>query len=85
MLRGLVLGALAFGGAFAAERLFASMGKDIARYDAMRKMSDQEPLAKELLTTVGSVIGNAVQKNGATGFVTEITNDVMRYARMKAM
>ena len=85
MLRGLIVGALAFAAAFAVERVFASMKSDIARYDAMRKMSGEEPLAKELLATMGSLVTGSVQKSGVTSFVTSLTNDVVRYAKMKGM
>ena len=46
MVRGIIVGCLAFAIAFAVERMLASMKEDLARYDAMRKMSGEEPLAK---------------------------------------
>lgn len=85
MLRGIIVGALAFAAAFGIERVFAGMKSDIARYDAMRKMSGEEPLAKELLATMGSLVTGSVQKSGVTSFVTSLTNDVVRYAKMKGM
>ncbi|HKU82216.1 MAG TPA: hypothetical protein VJP76_08610 [Candidatus Tumulicola sp.] len=85
MVRGLIVGALAFGAAFAVERLLTGMKHDLARYDAMRRMSDEEPLAKELLATLGSVVTGSVQKSGVTAFVTALTNDAVRYARMRGM
>ena len=85
MIRGVIVGALAFAAAFAAERVFAGMKEDLARYDAMRKMSGEEPLAKEVLSTIGSLITGSVQKNGLTAFVTSITNDAIRYAKMRGM
>ena len=85
MARGLIVGAIAFAAAFAAERVFAGMKSDIARYDAMRKMSGQEPLAKELISTIGSLVTGSVQRSGVTSFVTSLTNDVVRYAKMKGM
>jgi hypothetical protein len=81
MNRGLIFGAIAFVAAYAAEQLISSMGKDIAKYNEMRKMSGQEPIAKELLTIAGSFFGNS----GAAGFITDTTNDIVRYAKMKGM
>jgi len=85
MIRGVVIGALAFGAAFALERVLSGMKSDLARYDEMRKMSGDEPLAKEVLSTLGSLITGSVQKNGLTTFVTSITNDVVRYAKIRGM
>jgi hypothetical protein len=85
MVRGLIVGALAFAAAFAAERAFASMKEDLARYDAMRKRSGQEPLAKELFSTLASLLTGSVQKSGVTSFVTSVSNDLVRYAKMRSM
>lgn len=83
--RGLIAGSLGFLAAFGAERLLASLAKDIARYDAMRRMSGQQPLLKELLSSLGGAIGGTARTNGAAGFVDGLTNDVVRYAKMKGM
>ena len=50
--RGLIVGAIAFAAAFAAERLYASMEPDLKRYEAMREMSGQPPILKELWSTI---------------------------------
>ena len=81
MTRGLIVGAIAFAAAFAAERLLTSMGPDIARYNRMRAMSGQEPLFKEMISFVQSALGSA----SVSGVVTDLTNDTVRYARMKGM
>jgi hypothetical protein len=85
MLRGVIVGALAFAAAFAAERVIAGMKDDLARYDRMRKMSGEEPLAKQLVSAIGSLVTGSVQKNGLTAFATSLTNDAVRYAKMRAM
>lgn len=85
MNRTLIVASLGFAAAFGAERLFAGLAKDIARYDKMRAMSDEPPILKELFATVGGVLGGAAKHNGASGFITEMTNDVVRYAKMKGM
>lgn len=88
--RGLIVGAVAFGVAFVAERAFAGLSKDLARYERMREMSGQEPLAKELLAFVGGFFGShgtSLQDNagGASGLIAGLTNDLVRYAKMKGM
>lgn len=85
MVRGVIVGFLAFATAFAVERMLASMKDDLARYDAMRRMSGEKPLASELLSTVGSLITGSVQKSGVTSFVTSLTSDAVRYAKMRGM
>jgi hypothetical protein len=81
MTRGLIFGAIAFAAAFGAERLFASMAPDLARYNRMRAMSGQEPMFKELLTLAGGLLGSS----GARGAIAGLTDDVVRYAKMKGM
>jgi hypothetical protein len=81
MSRGLIVGAIAFVAAFAAERLYASMAPDIERYNNMRKMSGQPPIAKELFSIVSGAFGGS----GTSGMIADLTNDVVRYARMKGM
>ncbi len=84
--RGLIVGAIAFVAAFAAERLYSSMSHDIARYEEMREMSGQPPILKELLSTVlGATVDQKGAKRLAGGFLLDLTNDVMRYARMQNM
>ena len=85
MLRGLIVGTLAFAAAFAAERVLAGMKDDMARYDRMRKMSGEEPLAKEVLSTIASLVTGSVQKNGLRSFVDALTQDAVRYAKMRGM
>jgi hypothetical protein len=85
MVRGIIVGAIAFAAAFAAERVVAGMASDFARYDRMRKMSGEERIAKEVLSTIGSLVTGSVQKSGLTSFVTSLTNDVVRYAKMRGM
>jgi hypothetical protein len=81
--RGLIAGALGFFAAFALERAFASVTKDIARYDAIRKMSDQQPLLREIVAAVtGAVSSNASRP---AGVIAALTNDAVRYAKMRSM
>lgn len=83
--RGLIVGAVAFAVGFAAERLFASMSKDLARYEKMREMSGEPPLFKEVISSVVGVVGDATIKSGATGLITGLTSDLVRYARIRGM
>jgi hypothetical protein len=85
MNRTLIVASLGFVAAFGAERLFSGLAKDIARYDRMRAMSDEPPMHKELLSTAAGVLGNATRHNAATGFIADMTNDIVRYAKMKGM
>lgn len=85
MVRGLIVGALAFAAAFAAERVVAGMREDLVRYDKLRTMSGEKPLAAELLSTVGSLITGSVQKNAVTSFVNSLTQDAVRYAKLRGM
>ncbi|HEX4012493.1 MAG TPA: hypothetical protein VHX17_01245 [Candidatus Cybelea sp.] len=85
MLRGVILGALAFGAAFAAERLFAGMKRDLDRYNKMREMSNEEPLFKELLSTAASLLSGSVRKSGVNSFVDSLSEDAVRYAKMRGM
>jgi hypothetical protein len=85
MVRGVIVGVLAFAAAFAAERVIAGMKSDLTRYNRMRMMSGEEPLANEVLSTIGSLITGSVQKNGLTSLVTSLTNDVVRYAKIRGM
>jgi hypothetical protein len=84
--RGLIAGAVAFALAFAAERLYASMEPDLKRYEAMRAMSGQPPILKELWTTiVGSAISDHDATRKAGGLLAALTKDALRYARMRSM
>jgi hypothetical protein len=85
MVRGIVVGAIAFAAAFAAERAIEGMKRDFDRYDAMRKMSGEEPLGKELLSMLGSLVTGSVQKNGLTTLVSTLTKDAVRYAKLQGM
>jgi hypothetical protein len=83
--RGLIVGAVAFAVGFAAERLYASMSKDLARYEKLRAMSGEPPLAKELLSLVASVLGDATVKSGTSSLISGLTSDLVRYARIRGM
>lgn len=84
--RGLIVGAIAFAAAFGVERLYASLEKDIKRYETMRRMSGQQPIFKELTSTI---FGNTIDKRDAareaTGFVGSLVNDAIRYAKIRSM
>ncbi len=85
MNRTLIVASFGFVAAFVAERLFTVLSKDIERYDRMRAMSNQPPMMKEVLATLGGLLGGAFKQNGVSGLIAELTEDVVRYARMKGM
>lgn len=81
MNRALIVGAIAFALGYAAERLYVSVGPDIARYNRLREMSGQEPLFKEIVKVCAGFIGSS----GPTGLIASTTSDVIRYAKMRGM
>jgi hypothetical protein len=87
MLRGLVLGAIAFGAVFALERQFVSLGSDLKRYDAMRAMSGDGPFLRELLKSATAVISEygASRQGEARDLFASLTHDIVRYAAMRSM
>ncbi len=66
MVRGLVLGTLAFGAAFAAERRFGAIGKDVARYNTIREMSGDPPLFRQLLSMATRAASKSSLMGGGT-------------------
>jgi hypothetical protein len=87
MVRGIILGGLAFVAVFAAERQYELLSKDIERYDKMREMSGDVSLFKqainsglELLSSFGSS-----RRGEALDFLASMQQDVMRYARISSM
>ncbi len=87
MVRGLILGALAFGAVFAAERQYAALGKDVNRYDAMRAMSGDSTFVSQIVKTLTAMIADfGARTQGETSdFVASLTRDVVRYAMMRDM
>jgi hypothetical protein len=83
--RGLILGTLGFIAAVGAERLYASLAPDIARYNRMRAMSDQPPILKELLASAGGAISGSARAGVSNNIITDITHDIVRYAKMRGM
>ena len=81
--RGLIVGAFAFVAGFAVERFVAGLAKDIARYDAIRAMSDEPPLGRQLLSVAGSLVGQSASK--PLGAFSDIASDAVRYAKMRSM
>ena len=83
MTRGLIVGAIAFAAAFACRTdLHQRMAPDIALL-AIRcaRCRGQEPLFKDLVSFVKAQFGGGVR----AGIVADLTNDAVRYARMKGM
>jgi hypothetical protein len=87
MLRGLLLGGLAFAAVFTAERQFSSVEGDIRRYNAMRAMSGDPPLSRQLLGLLGTQL-KALQKAkrpAVMEFVSALQSDIIRYMRISTM
>lgn len=87
MFRGVILGALAFGAIFAAERQFGLIEKDLKRYDAMRTMSGDAPFLRSVLDgALGMLAQFGANRSGeAQTLATSLTHDIMRYAAMRSM
>lgn len=87
MIRGFVLGGLAFGAVFIAERQFVSIGSDLKRYDAMRTMSGDPPFLRQLVKYATTMISNygASRQGEARDLFASLTRDVVRYAAMRSM
>jgi hypothetical protein len=87
MVRGLILGALAFGVTFVATKQFAAVSSDIERYNRIRAMSDDLPLFKQGLTMLRGALesfGNS-KGEGAKGLIDSLQHDIVRYARISTM
>jgi hypothetical protein len=86
MVRGLVLGSLAFAATFALERQFGSLTSDLARYDRMRAMSGDPPFWREQLDVLLGKLTTYAKTNPKTaGVVDGLKSDVLRYLRMRSM
>ncbi len=87
MVRGLIVGALAFAAAFFAERQFVALGKDMAKYNAMREMSGDSPLWRELTDIGGTMLAgfSANRTDGVRDVFGSLTSDLVRYAKMRSM
>jgi hypothetical protein len=87
MVRGIILGGLAFVAVIAAERQYEVLSKDIERYDNMRAMSGDVSLVKQAINSgleLLSSFGNS-RRGDALDFLAAMQQDVMRYARISSM
>jgi hypothetical protein len=87
MVRGIILGGLAFVAVFAAERQYEMMSSDIVRYDKMREMSGDVSLLKQAINSgleLLSSFGNS-RRGDALDFLAAMQQDVLRYARISGM
>lgn len=87
MVRGLILGGLAFAAVFTAERQFDAVGADIKRYNTMRAMSGDPPLARQafdILATYAKSLATS-RRPVLMEVVGAFQNDLLRYLRMRAM
>jgi hypothetical protein len=87
MVRGLILGGIAFAAAFAAERQFEAFRKDIQRYDGLRSMSGEGPLFKQLIAQGMQSLSEfgAARQSDAKDLLTSLTGDIVRYAQLRGM
>jgi hypothetical protein len=87
MVRGIILGGLAFVAVFAAERQYGLVAKDIERYNAMRAMSGDVSLFKQALNSGLELLSSfgSSRRGEALDFIAAMQQDVMRYARISSM
>ena len=87
MVRGIILGGLAFLAVFAAEHQFGSMTKDIDRYNKMREMSGDPSLFKQAINAGLDLVSSfsSSRRGEALDFLQSMQSDVMRYARISSM
>jgi hypothetical protein len=87
MVRGIILGGLAFVAVFAVERQFEHLNKDIERYNSMREMSGDVSLQKQALNAGLDLLSSfgSSRRGEAMNFLASIQNDIMRYARIASM
>ena len=86
-MRGLILGGLAFVAVYAAERQFGSFGNDIKRYNTMRAMSGDPPLARQAAGLAFAAGANYLkaQRPQLMEVVTALQSDLVRYMRISNM
>ncbi len=87
MVRGLILGSLAFAGVYLASKQLHILQKDIAKYDQMSTMSGSPTLAQKAITSLLNVFGQPLvsRERQTRDFIENVVGDVIRYARIKGM
>ena len=87
MYRGLILGTIAFGAVFFAERQLPALGKDIKRYNDMRAMSGDPPVTRQAVELLTAMVKSYLKEHrGATADLARtLSSDALRYARISTM
>jgi hypothetical protein len=87
MVRGLILGGLAFAAVFTAERQLEPLGADIKRYNAMRAMSGDPPLSRQVFSLAATYLRALFEarRPQLVDFLGSLQSDLVRYMRMRAM
>lgn len=67
-------------------RVLASLGRDVARYGAMRAMSDEKPMMGELPALSREILAGEKQAlRDARSSLDSLPADALRYMKIKAM
>ena len=82
MVRGIILGGIAFLAVFAAEHQFGSMTKDIDRYNKMREMSGDPPLG---IRTQKPETNAEARTSNPFAMIASLPSDLARYLKLKSM
>ncbi len=82
----LLTGLAVAGGALVSLRFAFSVAADVRRYDRMRAMSGDGPLAAEMPEMVGRIVESERKSlPGLLPTILGLPSDALRYARMKLM
>ena len=87
MYRGVIFGGLAFAVAFAAERQWQVVAKDIDRYNRIRAMSGDPSLAMQGLGMLKGRIGalRRSRRDDTARLLSSLQSDLLRYVRISNM
>ena len=87
MVKGLIFGGLAFAVVFAAERQLQVVGKDVDRYNRIRAMSGDPPLAMQGLALLKwRLAAFRDSRRGETAsMISSLQSDLFRYIRLSNM
>lgn len=87
MVRGLIFGGLAFAAAFAAERQWRVVAKDVARYDRIRAISGDPSLLRQGFAALKDAIDSFryARRDETASALATLQHDLFRYVRIANM
>lgn len=87
MVKGLIFGTLAFAAVFTAERQLQVVGKDIDRYNRIRAMSGDPPLAMQAFDLFKARLTalRESRRDETASLLSSLQSDLFRYVRISSM